>query len=134
LIDDYVIFDGIAFGGLASGLVKDNGKPDTDFLSRFASLDEPKVLISHHPEYYVKYIKELPIDLVVSGHAHGGQWRIFGRGVFAPGQGIFPKYTSGVIDNRCVISRGVGDHTVIPRIANPRELIIIHCGTKTENQ
>ena len=125
LMDDYVIFDGIAFGGLASGLVKDNGKPDTDFLSRFASLDVPKVLISHHPEYYAKYIKELPIDLVVSGHAHGGQWRFFDRGIFAPGQGLFPKYTSGVYDGRLVVSRGLKKTIIPPRIFNPREVVII---------
>lgn len=125
LIDDYLLFDGIAFGGLASGLVNDGGKPDTDFLLRFASLDVPKVLIAHHPEYYVKYIKELPIDIVVSGHAHGGQWRFFGRGVFAPGQGLFPKYTSGVYDGRLVVSRGLKKTIIPPRIFNPREVVII---------
>ena len=65
------------------------------------------------------------VTLVLSGHAHGGHWRFFGRGVYAPGQGLLPKYTSGVLDNRCVISRGVGDHTRIPRLFNPREVVII---------
>lgn len=125
LIDDYTIVDGIAFGGLASGLVKPFGEPDIQFLKRFASLSEPKVLICHHPEYYPKYIKELPIDLIVSGHAHGGQWRFFGRGVFAPGQGLFPKYTAGVYDNRLVVSRGLKKTFIPPRIFNPREVVII---------
>ena len=125
LIDDYVVFDGIAFGGLASGLVNDGGIPNLEFLERFSKLDEPKVLISHHPEYYPKYIKNTPIDLIVSGHAHGGQWRFFGRGVFAPGQGLFPKYTSGVYDNRLVVSRGLKRTLIPPRIFNPCEIVVI---------
>ena len=125
LLDDYVVFDGIAFGGLASGLVRDNGEPDVEFLQRFASLDAPKVLICHHPEYYSKYLKKLDIDLVVSGHAHGGQWRFFGRGVFAPGQGLFPKYTSGVYDNKLVVSKGLKKTVIPPRMFNPREVVII---------
>ena len=130
LMDEYVELDGIAFGGLASGLVSADGKPDTEFLARFAGLDMPKVLIAHHPEYYPKYIKSLPIDLVVSGHAHGGQWRFFGRGVFAPGQGLFPKYTSGVYDGRLVVSRGLKRTTIPPRIFNPREVVIIDVKNK----
>ena len=130
LLDDYVIFDGIAFGGLASGLVRDNGEPDLEFLQHFARLDAPKVLICHHPEYYPKYIKDLPIELTVSGHAHGGQWRFFGRGVYAPGQGLFPKYTSGVYDGRFVVSRGLKKTVVPPRIFNPREVVIIDIENK----
>ena len=125
LLDDYMIVDGIAFGGLASGLVSDSGEPNIDFLNRFARLDAPKVLICHHPEYYPKYIKSLPIDLTVSGHAHGGQWRFLGRGVYAPGQGLFPKYTSGAYDGRLVVSRGLKKTAIPPRIFNPREVVII---------
>ena len=125
LLDDCSVVDGIAFGGLASGIVRANGMPDLEFLRRFAALEYPKVLICHHPEYYEKYIKDLPIDLTVSGHAHGGQWRFFGRGVFAPGQGLFPKYTSGVYDGRLVVSRGLKRTVVPPRIFNPCEVVII---------
>ena len=132
LLDDYVIFDGIAFGGLASGLVSDSGEPDLNFLNRFAELDAPKVLICHHPEYYPRYIKNLPIDLTVSGHAHGGQWRFFGRGVYAPGQGLFPKYTSGAYDGKLVVSRGLKKTTIPPRIFNPREVVIIDVENKIE--
>ena len=97
------------------------------------NIPQPAVLLVHHPEYAVKAANSRFL-CAVCGHAHGGQWRIFGRGVFAPHQGIFPKYTAGVIDGRCIISRGTGDHTPIPRVANPRELVIIHCGAKTENK
>ena len=67
-------------------------------------------------------------DLVLCGHAHGGQWRIFGRGVYAPDQPLFPKYTSGVLENRCVISRGIGNHTHSPRIFNAPEVLMIYYG------
>ena len=125
LIDDYVVVDGIVFGGLASGLLYKSGVPNLEFLDRFSMLDMPKVLISHHPEYYVKYIKQRDIDLTVSGHAHGGQWRFFGRGVFAPGQGLFPKYTAGVHDDRLVISRGLKKTVMPPRIFNSLEIVVI---------
>ncbi len=125
LLDSFVFKDGIAFGGLASGLILDNNMPNLEFLHEFAHIDAPKILLCHHPEYYEKYIKELPIDLIVSGHAHGGQWRMFGRGIYAPGQGLFPKYTSGVHDGRFVISRGLNTSCPIPRLFNQREVVII---------
>lgn len=124
LLDDYALKDGIAFGGLASGLILKDGIPNLKFLTEFSAAKAPKILICHHPEYYEKYIKKLDIDLIVSGHAHGGQWRVFGKGVYAPGQGLFPKYTSGVHDGRLVISRGL-KKGFIPRFFNPREIVII---------
>ena len=127
LHNESILADGIRICGLSSGLSKKENRPDEKALSEFANAKEFRILLCHHPEYYEPYIRQTSIELTVCGHAHGGQWRIFGRGVFAPGQGIFPKYTSGVIDNRLVISRGAGDHTCIPRIANPRELVIIRC-------
>lgn len=127
LLDDtYVIKDGIAFGGLSSGLINEKRLPDTEWLDGFCSLDYPKILLCHHPEYYEKYLKDKNIDIIVSGHAHGGQWRIFGRGVFAPGQGIFPKYTSGLHDERLIISRGLKRSGKIPRIFNPTEVVFIN--------
>lgn len=126
LLDRYTVMDGIAFGGLSSGLLKADRTPDLDFLREFSNLNEPKILICHHPEYYDKYVKMLPIDLTVSGHAHGGQWRLFGRGIYAPGQGVFPKYTSGEYDGgRLIVSRGLKRPWPIPRFFNTREIIII---------
>lgn len=125
LDDEFTLSHGMAFAGLCSGLINEGGKPKLDFLSDFCSCDAPKILLCHHPEYYKKYLKDMDIDLIVSGHAHGGQWRIFGRGVFAPGQGIFPKYTSGVHDNKLVISRGLKKGGTIPRIFNSPEVVKI---------
>lgn len=137
LEEEFVEFEGILIGGLTSGYIADNEgleenhwkktpEPDIDWLKKFGSLKGYKVLLNHHPEYYPEYIKNLNIDLVLSGHAHGGQWRIFGRGLFAPGQGLFPKYTSGIYDGRLIVSRGLANNAPpIPRLFNPKELIFI---------
>lgn len=121
----YVVRGGIAFGGLSSGLIRYDMRPDVVWLEEFCRVDAPRVLLCHHPEYYEPYLKDLPIDLIVSGHAHGGQWRFFGRGVFAPGQGLFPKYTSGVHDGRFVISTGMKSGRKIPRLFNEPEIVWI---------
>ena len=125
LDDSFTVVDGIAFGGIASALIGEDKIPDLASLDGFWGMDMPKVLLCHHPEYYEPYLKDKGLDLVVAGHAHGGQWRIFGRGVFAPGQGLFPKYTSGVHDNTLVISRGLKRGGTIPRIFNPPEIVKI---------
>lgn len=124
LENSFVLRDGIAFGGLLSGIINEGSVPDLSFLDEFCAVDAPKVLLCHHPEYYEKYLKGLDIDLIVSGHAHGGQWRFFGRGVFAPGQGLFPKYTHGVFDGRLVVSTGLKVN-YIPRFFNPPEVVFV---------
>ena len=80
------------------------------------------LLLSHQPEYYP--LLPTGIGLIISAHAHGGQWRICGRGLFAPGQGWFPKYTSGVYGNM-VITRGLTNTAKVPRINNPTEIVYI---------
>ena len=119
-----VLPSGIAVGGLRSALYT-GGVPDLRFLADYAALPGYKILISHHPEYYPKYIRDLPIDLTVSGHAHGGQWALFGRGLFAPGQGLFPRYTAGVYEGRLAVSRGLSNGVRVPRIGTPFEVVYI---------
>ena len=114
--------------GLTSGLNGKINQPDLAVLESFDKSTGFRILLCHHPEYFMPYIRQTGIELTVSGHAHGGQWRLFGRGAFAPGQGIFPKYTSGVLENRCVISRGIGNHTCYPRIFNTPEVVMIYYG------
>lgn len=88
------------------------------------------VLISHRPERVEDYIGK-GFDLVVSGHAHGGQWRLPGliNGLMAPNQGLFPKYAGGQYDlggTTLIVSRGLArESTRIPRIFNPPELVVI---------
>ncbi len=129
LDDDFVDFSGIWIGGLTSPLtVRDRihtPSPNVEWLRKFKKLDGYKILLSHHPEHYEPYIKPTTIDLTLSGHAHGGQWRFFGKGVFAPGQGLFPKYTAGMYDNRLIVSRGLGNPCHIPKIGNKPEIVSI---------
>jgi len=135
LNDRTVSFGEVNIAGLSSGLddsrLLETPPPDTEFLKVFDKLEGFKLLLCHHPEYYPRYIENTKIDLTVSGHAHGGQWSFFGRGVFAPGQGLFPKYTNGIHENRLVISRGLTNTChPIPRIFNPTELVIIELKPK----
>ena len=104
--------------------IPEGGKPDTAWLDAYCAEAAYHILLSHHPEYYEPYLKTKPIELILSGHAHGGQWRFFGRGVYAPGQGYWPKYTSGIYGNM-IVSRGLANTTHIPRICNPTEIVYI---------
>ncbi|MBQ8431726.1 MAG: VanZ family protein [Clostridia bacterium] len=133
LDNDCVLREGLCFCGLTSGIDREKNIPNQAALERFAKAPGFRILLCHHPEYFVPYIQKTGIELTVCGHAHGGQWRFFGRGVYAPGQGILPKYTSGVLDGRCVISRGIGNHTIYPRIFNAPELVMICFGDAAED-
>ncbi len=88
------------------------------------------LLLSHRPELYEMYQK-YGFDLVLSGHAHGGQWRIPGilNGLFAPNQGLFPEYAGGRYDyegGTMIVSRGLArESTPVPRIFNRPELVIV---------
>ena len=134
LDDDDLLWNNIWIGGLTTGfhgqahesLFAKTPAPNLTWLDEvFCQRAGYKILLCHHPEYYPEYLRERNVQLVLSGHAHGGQWRFFGRGVLAPGQGLFPKYTSGVHEGRLVVSRGMGDHTRIPRLFNQREIVMI---------
>ncbi len=126
LEDSFAVRGGIAFGGLQSGLIHEGGMPALSWLDEFCGLDCPRVLLCHHPEYYEKYLRDRSLDLIVSGHAHGGQWRIFGKGVFAPGQGLFPQYTHGLHDDRFVIGAGLKKGSIlVPRFFNSPEVVFI---------
>ena len=88
------------------------------------------LLLAHRPEEIEAYL-EYPFDLVVSGHAHGGQWRIPGilNGLIAPNQGLFPKYAGGRYDLEnatLIVSRGLArESTRVPRIFNRPEVVVI---------
>ncbi len=86
------------------------------------------ILLSHRPELINVYA-EYEMDLVLSGHAHGGQIRLpFIGGIVAPNQGLFPKYTAGIYENNkttMVVSRGIGNSILPFRINNRPELVNI---------
>ncbi|MBQ4111608.1 MAG: metallophosphoesterase [Clostridia bacterium] len=116
----------LVIGGQGSGLLRTKWIPDLDWLGDFTAIPGYKLLLCHHPEYFDRYLRPFDLDMTVSGHAHGGQWRIFGRGVYAPDQHLFPKYTSGVHEDRLVISRGVVNTVPFaPRFFNPCEVVML---------
>lgn len=94
-----------------------------------------KILLSHRPELFL-YYQDADIDLVFSGHAHGGQVRLPGiGGLYAPNQGILPSYTAGIYkegDCNMVVSRGLGNSVFPIRIGNPREMIVIQLRKRAE--
>ena len=148
---------GLAVGGLTSAMVMDYRRfrkkhtpdlrypeekrhidgillrPSDKWLRAFEAQDGYKILLCHHPEYWslqTPWLMDHPIDLVLSGHAHGGQIRLFGRGLYSPGQGFLPRYTGGVFSGphgNLVVSRGLANTAPrpIPRLFNPREVITI---------
>ena len=88
--------------------------------------DNYKVLLAHRPEYFDVYAGN--VDLILSGHAHGGQFRIpFIGGLVAPGQGFFPEYYEGshIKENtEMIVSRGIGNSIIPFRINNKPEIIV----------
>lgn len=120
----------VHIGGLVCGYDTDRNivfdGPDLSVVKQLDNCDDFKILICHYPHYYEKHLKNTGLDLIVSGHAHGGHWRIFNRGIYAPHQGLFPKYTSGMHDGRFIINRGaVNNSKPIPRFFNPTEIVEI---------
>ncbi len=87
------------------------------------------ILLSHRPEL-ISYYEETPFDLVLCGHAHGGQVIVPGliNGLYAPHQGFFPKYAGGeyIMANggKMIVSRGLSKH-VLPRVFNRPELVLV---------
>ena len=120
------------------------GVDDPQFMERTSMLDQAimqrklqeiyvaedsfKILLSHRPELFDVYVDH-SMDLVLSGHAHGGQFRIpFFGGLVAPNQGFFPKFDSGVYEQdntKMVLSRGIGNSIIPIRINNPPEIVYI---------
>ena len=122
-----VEISGVLFGGIPSK--QTSGKIDNSFLRSFSeSVDADgnpmyKVLLCHHPEYY-ETIKPYNIDLILAGHAHGGQIRLGNQGCFSPGQGLLSRYTKGAYD-RLVVSAGCSNTASIPRFGNPCEVVVV---------
>lgn len=93
------------------------------------------LLLSHRPEIFDVYVNN-QVDLVFSGHAHGGQIRIPGiGGLIAPGQGLFPTYTAGkhgLDQTTMVVSRGLGNSLFPFRIFNLPEIVVVTLSTSKE--
>lgn len=89
------------------------------------------ILLSHRPEKMELYA-QYDFDLVLSGHAHGGQWRVplLFNGLYAPDQGFFPKYAGGFYEEngtKMIVSRGLATKEIrsVQRVYNKPEVVIV---------
>ena len=109
-------------------LLVDDEEVMQDKLSELKSEDSYTILLSHRPELFKIYV-ENDIDLVLSGHAHGGQFRLpFVDGLYAPNQGLFPEYDSGLYteeNTNMIVSRGIGNSLFPFRFNNRPEVILV---------
>jgi hypothetical protein len=97
-------------------------------LGNIKRTDEYCVLLSHRPEAFEAYASR-NVDLVLSGHAHGGQFRLpFIGGLIAPNQGLFPQYDAGVYSENnttMIVSRGLGNSIIPIRFNNRPEIVVV---------
>ncbi|MDN3436976.1 metallophosphoesterase [Planococcus sp. APC 3900] len=104
------------------------GEATQQSLANAQMTEDFTLLLAHRPEYFPIYA-DYGVDVVFSGHAHGGQVRIPGiGGLIAPGQGWFPKVTEGIFEvnqSQMVVSRGLGNSTFPVRIFNLPEIVVV---------
>ncbi|MBE6740960.1 MAG: hypothetical protein E7570_01525 [Ruminococcaceae bacterium] len=108
------------------------------FIENLEPTDNCRICLTHYPELFNSKLLNRDIDIAFTGHAHGGHIRVpyFG-GLYSPGEGFLPKFTSGVVEaddgTKVVVSRGLGnsneatgiEHVEIPRINNQPELVVV---------
>lgn len=89
---------------------------------------ELTVVLAHEPQYLARYAGT-GVDLVLSGHAHGGQFRLpFVGGIVAPDQGFLPEYTAGeyyMNGTEMIVSRGLGNSVIPVRLFNYPEIVCV---------
>lgn len=109
------------------------------FAEDFENTNRLKILINHIPTGWVdwNYVNKYPVDIVFSGHYHGGMIRIpiLNQGVYAPYVGLFPPFTKGVYTGQkatCILSAGLGIEHHIPRFYNPPEIVVVNLAPDIE--
>lgn len=98
-----------------------------EMLRSMLKSDRLNLVLAHRPEQFPEYA-ETNADVILTGHAHGGQIRLFHRGIYASNQGFFPKFTDGwyeIGNSRMYVSRGLGNTVPVPRVFNTPELNVI---------
>ena len=132
---DDIVIDGKAV--TVVGLV-DNANYSPIYLGEKPVIDSYKILLAHRPEEnktdsYVNVESDDLLwsrpDLILTGHAHGGQFRIAGQGLVAPNQGMFPKHDGGLYKltdkSTMILSRGIGNSIIPFRFNNRPHVPII---------
>ena len=109
------------------------------FAEDFENTNRLKILINHIPTGWVdwNYVNKYPVDIVFSGHYHGGMIRIpiLNQGLYAPYVGLFPPFTKGVYTGQkatCILSAGLGIEHHIPRFYNPPEIMVVNLAPDIE--
>lgn len=119
-------------------LTKDPEKQNmqASFADDFESTDRLKILLNHIPTQWVdwEHANDYDVDLVFSGHYHGGCIRIpiLEQGIYAPYEGLFPKYTKGVTEWKkatCIQTAGLGSEHLF-RIYNPPEVVVLDISSR----
>lgn len=131
----------ISLSGVDDPDVKRYTEKEKDFYDQLEEVGANKdddlftILLAHRPAFVDEYLK-YNFDLILCGHAHGGQWRIpyILNGIFAPDEGWLPSYAGGLYDfdnSQMIVSRGLArESTRVPRIFNRPELVIIELKAK----
>jgi uncharacterized protein len=127
--EDEIILIGIDDPAMISGAHSEFSAVETSLEDALHGVaDQYKILLSHRPEMFSLYTS-FNIDLIFSGHAHGGQVRLpFIDGLVAPNQGFFPKYTAGKhqeAQSTMIINRGLGNSVIPQRLFNRPEIVIV---------
>lgn len=114
-------------------ITNDQQKWETEnqFADEFESTDHLKLLLNHIPTPWVdwKHADDFDVDLVFSGHYHGGIFRIpiVDRGIYAPYVGLFPEHTKGIYVGKkatCIQTAGLGSEHLF-RVFNPPEVVVL---------
>lgn len=126
--DEVIILVGLDDPDFFSGSSYDTNYFLDNKLKEMNLEDKYTILLSHRPETFDAYVAN-NIDLVLSGHAHGGQFRLpFIGGIIAPNQGFFPKYDAGKYTENLttmIVSRGIGNSVIPIRFNNRPEILIV---------
>ncbi len=120
---------GFAFGRTEEEFTS---SPEYVFLKAFENTELPKICLAHMPDTFIfnGAYTLWDVDLVLSGHTHGGLVRLpFIGGLYAPMQGLFPEYDRGHFrlgtHMQMVITSGLAGHGLLPRVNNPPEIAVI---------
>lgn len=114
--------------------------PEYRFLKGFEQTDAPKICLAHMPDTFIfNGAYELwDVDLVISGHTHGGLVRLpFAGGLYAPMQGWFPEYDRGLFrlgdHMQMIITSGLAGHGWLPRVNNLPEIAVAELVPQTNS-
>lgn len=131
-VDTKIAGQEVRIGGVYGYLLPEDWEDGSEqrFLEAFVQTDRLKILLSHVPEGLLlwKSMEYWDVDLVFSGHVHGGQVRVpFVGGLFDPEEGFFPAYTRGMFscgNGTMILSAGLGSSRGIPRVNNLPEIVV----------